>query len=222
MVAFAMPQGVTGDLTVTGQVTVNGQPAVSSSTVTSGAVITTARASSAVVSLGKLGRVEIQEGSSVTLRFSDNSITASLEQGPASDSGSCDMAKVRIASSAGIATTVTTKHGTVISDASQADNFTVSTECSQAHVDTTSGVVTLREGSSDKRVAAGSSAAAGNPNQTGCKPCLRPNSGPQPAIGNWPWLLLLAAGAAGVGIWLSTRDNDNDIGGTSTIASPSR
>jgi hypothetical protein len=222
MVAFAMPQGVTGSLTATGQVTVNGQPAVSNSTVTSGAVITTAKASSAVVSLGKVGRVEIQEGSSVTLRFSDNSITASLEQGPASDSGGCDMAKIRIASSAGVAATVTTKHGTVISDSSQADNFTVSTECSQAHVDTVSGVVTLREGSSDKRVAAGSSAAAGNLNQTGCKPCLRPNSGPQPAIGNWPWLLLLAAGAAGVGIWLSTRDNNNDIGGSSVIASPSR
>ena len=57
MVAFAMPQGVTGDLVVTGQVTVNGQPAVSNSTLTSGAVITTAKASSAVVSLGKLGRV---------------------------------------------------------------------------------------------------------------------------------------------------------------------
>jgi len=222
MVAFAMPQGVTGDITVTGQVTVNGQPAVSNSTITSGAVISTAQRSSAVVSLGKLGRVEIQEGSTVTLRFSDNSITASLDKSSAADAAGCDVARIRVASSAGTAATVTTKHATVMADAGQADTFAVGLECAQTHVDATSGSVTMREGSSDKRVAAGSSASTAATAQTGCKPCMRPNSGPQPAIGNWPWLLLLAAGAAGVGIWLSTRDSDNDIGGGSVIASPSR
>src|SRR5688572_11077667 len=74
MVAFALPKDVTGEITVSGQVTVNGQAVVSNTTIVSGAVIVTAPGSSATVSLGNLGRVEILEGSSMTLRFSDNSI----------------------------------------------------------------------------------------------------------------------------------------------------
>src|SRR5688572_17912280 len=81
MAAFAVAKDVSGEITVTGQVTVNGQPAVSGSTILSGAVVTTAKGSSAVVSLGKLGRMEILEDSSSTLRFSDTGIVAVVDQG---------------------------------------------------------------------------------------------------------------------------------------------
>lgn len=212
MVAFAIPAATTGEITVTGQVTVNGQPAISNSTIVSGATITTAQGSSAVVSLGKLGRVEIQESSNLSLTFSDNSIITMLDAG-----------KTRIASNTGVATTATTKNATFIGDSAQADNYVIEVECSHSHIDTIAGSVMMREGSSDKNVAAGSTAVAGNLVQTGCKPCLRPNSAPGPAIAGGLWLLLAAAGAAGVAIYFGTRgDSGRNAGGSVVVVSPSR
>jgi hypothetical protein len=211
MVALAMPVDNSGEITVNGQVTVNGQQAVSNSTVLSGAVIATSAGSSAVVSLGKLGRVEILADSNMTLNFTDSSIVAVLSSG-----------KARVSNSAGTAATVTTKDTTVVADSSQADNFLVEVECSHTHVDTTTGVVSMRIGSSDKQVAAGSSAVAGNLVQQGCAPCLRPNSTPPTAIAGMPWLLLLAAGAAGIGIWLGTQGDDTSFNGGVNVISPTR
>lgn len=210
MAAYALPIDIAGEITVSGQVTVNGQSAVSNSTILSGAIITTAAGSSAVVSLGKLGRVEILEDSNMTLRFSENNIVASLAEG-----------KIRVSNPAGVASTVTTSHATIIADAGQADNYLVQAECSHTHVDTTTGVVTMREGSNDKQVVAGTSAMAGNLVQTGCKPCLRPNSAPETAIAGWPWLILIAAGVAGVGIFLGG-GGDGGGDGTGVIVSPTR
>lgn len=212
MAAFALPVDIAGEITVIGDVTVNGQPAVSNSTIMSGAVITTAKGSSAVVSLGKLGRVEILESTGMTLRFSENSIVAMI-----SDEG-----KARISNSAGVATTVTTKHATVIADSTQADNFLVEVECSHTHVDTTAGIVTMREGAGDKRIAAGTSATAGNMQQAGCKPCLRPDSAPQANTTGWPWLILVAAGIAGAAIYFGTKKGDTNFDGTAIIISPTR
>lgn len=211
MAAFALPIDVSGEITVTGQVTVNGQSAVSGSTILSGAVITTAKGSSAVVSLGKLGRVEVLEDSSSTLRFSETGIVAMVDQG-----------RVRVSNSSGIATTVTTKNATIIGDSGQANNFLVEAECSHTHVDTASGVVTMREGSTDKQVVAGTTAVAGNLTQTGCVPCLRPDSAPPTAVTGMPWLILIAAGAAAAGIYLGTRSGDTNLDGSVNIVSPTR
>jgi len=211
MVAFALPVGQTGEITVIGQVTVNGQPAVSNSTVLSGAVIAAGSGSSAVVSLGKLGRVEVLADSNVTLIFSEGSIVATLAEG-----------QTRVSTTAGVAATVTTRDATVIADSSQADNFLVQVECSHTHVETTTGLVTMKMGSTDKQVAAGTSAVAGNLQSKTCPPCLRPNSTPGPAIAGLPWLLLLAAGGAGIGIFLATQGDDDTTGGGGPIISPNR
>lgn len=215
MVAFAAPKDVSGEITVTGQVTVNGQSAVSDSTIVSGSVITTGADSSAVISLGKLGRIELLADSNFTLRFTDNSITGVLSQG-----------KARISNSVGIATSVATNDATVIADAGQANNFALEVECSHTHVDTLSGLVTLRSGNSDKQVAAGTSATAGNLSQTGCKPCLRPNSGPTTpvlgiGIGALAAILIGAGAGIGAAILLGGQ-TDVTIGGGTTIVSPVR
>ena len=112
-VAFAAPINMAGEITVSGQVTVNGQSAVSNATILSGSSIVTGADSTAIVSLGKTGRIEVLANSSLTLNFSDNSIIGILNDG-----------KARIANSAGVATTVTTKNATVIADAGQANNYT--------------------------------------------------------------------------------------------------
>lgn len=215
MVALAAPGDITGEITVTGQVTVNGQAAVSNSTIASGATVNTAKGSSAVVSLGKLGRVEITEDSGMTLKFSEGTLVAMMSAG-----------KARFMSNAGVSTTVTTKHATILGDTGQTNSFMVETECSHTHVDTASGLVTMREGTSDKQVAAGTSATAGNLSQTGCPPCMRPGSGapvPIAGIGTAGLVLILlgAAGAAGAAILLG-HDNDITTGGGTVILSPVR
>jgi hypothetical protein len=210
MAALAVPANDTGEITVVGQVTVNGQIAVSNTTILSGSTIVTGPDSSATVSLGKTGRVEVLDNSSLVLNFSPSGIVAIVSSG-----------KVRVANAAGVPATVTTKNATVIADAGQANNFLVEAECSHSHVDTTSGLVTMREGSTDRQVAAGTSATAGNLSQTGCEPCLRPDSAPPVAIAGWPWLLLLGAGVAGAAILLG-RKSSTEIDGGTIIVSPVR
>ena len=209
MVALAVPNESAGEITVSGQVSVNGQAAVSNSTILSGSTIVTGAGSSATVSLGKTGRIEILEDSSLSLRFSDNSIVGIVAQG-----------KVRVANSAGVATTFTTKDATVIADAGQADTFLVEVECSHTQVDASTGIVTMREGTNDKQVVAGTTAVAGNLSQTGCKPCMRPNSAP-PIRTAFPWWLVLV-GAAGLAVLIGTSHDDPTPGCCTIVVSPVR
>jgi len=210
MVALAVPRDVTAEITITGQVTVNGQAAISNSTIVSGSTIVTSANSSAVISLGKTGRIEVLEDSNLVLNFSASGIVGILSSG-----------KARVSNAPGVAATITTKDATVIADAGQADTFLVEVKCSHSHVDTATGIVTMREGASDRQVAAGTSATAGNLSQTGCKPCLRPNSAPPVPIGGW-WVWLAAGGAAAVVVFLGLKNPDVHIGGHSVVVSPIR
>lgn len=214
MVALASAKDMTGEITVSGSVTVNGQSVASGSTIVSGSIIVTAANSTATINLGKVGRIEIPAGSNLTLKFTETSITGILSEG-----------KVRVNNNAGIATTITTKDGIAMADAGQANNFTVEVECSHSHVDTISGLVTLRIGTSDKQVAAGTDAVAGNLTQTGCKPCYKanPNPGVFP-VASHSWLapLLIAAAGGGVAAFLLSNNDSGDIGGSVPVVSATR
>jgi hypothetical protein len=93
----ARAQEPMGQLTVTGKVRVNGQPAATGDIVSSGSTVETAKGSSAVVSLGKLGRVEALPETRMKLRYDDSSISILLDTG-----------SVRVATGPGVAATVTT------------------------------------------------------------------------------------------------------------------
>lgn len=210
MVALAATGDVTGEITVTGDVSVNGQKVVSGSTIVSGSIIATGENSTATISLGKNGRIELSAKSNFTLKFSDTGITGILSEG-----------KVRVSNSAGVATTVTTKDAAVIADTGQANSFLVQVECSHTHVDSFSGLVTMRSGNTDKQVAAGTDAVAGNLSQQGCQPCLRPGPGvPVASIGTLPLVAILLAAAGGIGtaIFFGTQSDTTTGGGVVVVS----
>lgn len=69
-------------LTTTGVVTVNGTSASTGATILTGSTIETpAATSSAVVSIGKLGRVEMLPSTKIELRFEANSVSIALFAG---------------------------------------------------------------------------------------------------------------------------------------------
>ncbi len=212
--------GDTAVITTTGgAVTVNGQPAVSNSTIGSDSTITTGENSTALISMGSNGKVELMPNSSITLKFSDNSFVAMMASG-----------KVRVMNSAGISSTVTTKSATVVGDTGQANSFTVDVgcgdiaKCSATFVETMNGLVTLRNGNSVKQVAAGADASSGNTSQTGCKPCFRPGSAPEtPTLGlSGGAIAAILAAAAGVAVaaFLLAGDNDVRLEGGGVVISP--
>jgi hypothetical protein len=215
MVGFASPQqgqtGPTGDLSVVGEVSVNGTSAISGATVFSDSTVTTAKGSSAVVSLGKLGRVEVLPESSLKLSFTETGVSGMLESG-----------RVRVSSSTGIAATITTKDGAAIADANQPNVFMVDVECGNTVVSTQSGRVELRAGTSVKQIAAGAQDTAGQ-----ATPGTRCTRFQQPEMhglssGALAALLLAAGGAIAAAIFAATRNNDFNFGGNPIVISPTR
>jgi ferric-dicitrate binding protein FerR (iron transport regulator) len=143
------PQSSAKLIKVEGTVTVNGTSAISGATVFSDSTITTAARSSAVVSLGKLGRVEVLPDSTMKLSFNDSSMSLAM----------LDAGRVRVSSSSG--TSVTTKDGSISANGDKRSEFTVDTSCGNTVVAVSKGTVELRAGSTVKQIAAGSQDTAG-------------------------------------------------------------
>jgi len=217
MVVLATPgqtgqTGPSGELSVSGQVTVNGQNAISGATVLSDSTVTTAKGSSAVVSLGKLGRVELMPESSLKLNFTETGLTGTLSAG-----------RVRVSSSASTSAVISTTDGSAIADNSQANVFTVDVECGNTVVATQTGKVELRAGSTTKQVAAGQDATAGTA-QPGTRCTRLKTEGMKGLSGGALAALLLAAGGAIAAALFAARSNNNDLnfGGTVTVVSPTK
>lgn len=212
MVALAAPQqGQTGDLSVVGEVTVNGTNAISGATVFSDSSVVTGQNSSAVVSLGKLGRVELLPNSSLRLSFTESSVAGTLESG-----------RVRLSTSSGVNAIVTTKDGQTVADSNQPNVFTVDVECGNTVVNTASGRVELRAGDTVKQIAAGSQDMVGQ--TTPGTRCARFTQPEMRGLGGGALAaLLLAVGGAVAAAILAARDSDDfSFGGTPIVISPSR
>ncbi len=205
--------GPSGELSVSGQVTVNGQSAISGATVFSDSTITTAPNSSAVVSLGKLGRVELLPGSSARINFTDASVTVALDAG-----------RVRVSSPAGVSASVVTHDGTAVADNAQADSFTVDVECGNTIVATQVGNVQLRAGGNAKQIAAGQTGDAGTAQPgTRCTRLRREDTFGKLSGGALAALLLAAGGAIAAAI-IAARNSNNDLnfGGSVVVVSPTK
>lgn len=146
-------------LQIQGQVSVNGAPAISGAIVSSDSTVTTAARSSAVVSLGKLGRVEVLPQSTMKLIFGDENVSLGL----------LDQGRVRLSSSSNVTTKATTRDGEVISTGNQRNEFIVDTSCGNTFVSVKKGTVELRAGSTVKQIAAGNQDSAGTATP-GCTP----------------------------------------------------
>jgi len=214
MIALATPgqKAASGELSASGQVTVNGQSAISGATVFSDSTVTTAKGSSAVVSLGKLGRVELMPDTSVKLSFSNSSVSAMLDSG-----------RVRLSTPAGVSATVTTRDGVVIADAVEAAAFMVDVECGNTIVATQSGKVQLRAGDKTTQIAAGSQDTAGTAQPgTRCTRLMKAPGFGGLSGGALAALLLAAGGAIGTAILVTTHNDDLTFGGTVVVVSPTK
>lgn len=217
MVVLASPglqgqTGPSGELSVSGQVTVNGQSAISGATVFSDSTIVTAPNSSANISLGKLGRVELMPSSSMKLSFNESGISGTLDAG-----------RARISTSAGISANIATKDGAVVADNAQANSFSIDTECGNTIVATQAGRVELRSGSQVKPIAAGSQDTAGTAQPgTRCTRLTRPDTFGHLGGGALAALLLAAGGAIAAAILASRQNNDLNFGGTVIEVSPTK
>ncbi len=148
-----------GSIAANHVVTVNGTNANSGATVFSDSTVTTAKGSSAVVSLGKLGRVEVYPDSTAQLSFTDTSITVSM----------LSAGRVRVSSSSGVNATTSTPDGQIVSQGDERNEFIVDTTCGNTFVAVLHGRVELRAGSTVKQIAAGGQDTAGV-GRPGCTP----------------------------------------------------
>ena len=206
MLTLATTGARSGELSVIGDVSVNGQKVTSGGTIFSGSAIVTARESSATVSLGKLGRIELSASTSLRLTFVDNAIVGLLDSG-----------RARVSTPAGVSVNLTTKDGSVVVDGKQATAFTVNTQNGNTVVATEAGIAELKSGATVTHIAAGESGVAGTPQ------AKKDDDDGHKLSGGALFALLAATGGAVAAIIYATRHgNDLNFGGTVNVVSPTK
>lgn len=190
-----------GELTASGEVTVDGARAISGATVFSDTTISTAQNSSAIVSLGQLGRVELMPGSTLRLSFTDDGVTGTLDAG-----------RVRVSKMQNASANITTRDASAMAGATEMAMFTVDVECGNTHVSTQNGRVEVRTGNETRQIAAGQDTMAGQM-QPGVR-CSRLERAGLRGIGGGALagLLLAAAGAIAAAIYATTTGSDIEVG----------
>jgi hypothetical protein len=200
LTVIALPVPVAAELSASGQVTIDGQPAISGASVFSGSVITTGVNSSALVTIAGLGKLELAQNTSLHLNFTGGGISATLDAG-----------KVRAATPVGVSIVISTADGSAVADPASANAFAVDLECGM-RLATESGLVSLRFGSVDQRVAAGKDMTVPGQTSAGTR-CTKVGTAPQFGSlhgANLAALLLAAAGAI-IGAVIAGGNHNNDV-----------
>ncbi len=156
-------QGPLPIIQVTGKVRVNGGEVETNTVIFSGVTIQTAPVnSSAVLGLGKLGRVELYENTEIKIDFSDTRMVILLMK----------PGKIRVSTPPGIGATIRSAEIQAIVDKAEQNEFTLQTTCSTVTVETKSGKVILGVGGTAlvvKRINAGSVETVDTPKSVTCK-----------------------------------------------------
>jgi uncharacterized membrane protein YgcG len=108
-----------GQLTVNGNVTVNGKKAITGSTIFNDSRLSVMCASgnSAIVNLGRLGRIQLSPGTDMVIRFSDGLISGELVNG-----------KAIVNYAAGVKVSINTPEGVAAADGKEASALAVNTQ----------------------------------------------------------------------------------------------
>jgi hypothetical protein len=157
-VAAQEPTVPAGQQIVSGKIKVNGKSVAPGFTIASDSMVETAKGSSAVVSLGKLGRVEVLPDSRMKITFDSNSMTIAVESGGA-----------RILKSEGATAKVTTRDGEIVASTPLAASFTVDTVCGDTVVNAEDATVELHANNEVQMILPGSKRATGKAIRR-CKP----------------------------------------------------
>ena len=151
------PEEQVGLLTVTGTVKVDGKPAATGDIVAAGSEVSTATGSSAVVSLGRLGRIEALPSTTMKLRYDVHTTShASASIAILLSDGSIKVS----AAKEGMVNVETNQSATRASLGAE-KVFTVDKTCGITLVSVAEGKVELRFGHTVKQIAAGGQDTAG-------------------------------------------------------------
>jgi hypothetical protein len=118
-----------------GEVNINGDPSASGTSLFPGSIVATESSSTAVISLGALGRIELLPITKLKLDFGVNAITCELISGTA-----------RVSAANGVTATVSTKDGLLSSDARELSMFSV-TVTDSTSFSRSAGILKLKDGS---------------------------------------------------------------------------
>jgi len=118
-----------------GELNINGDPSASGTSVFPGSIVATGSNSTAVISLGVLGRIEILPITKLKLDFGENAITCELISGTA-----------RVSAAKGVTATVSTKDGLITSDARELSMFSV-TVTDSTSFSRSAGILKPKDGS---------------------------------------------------------------------------
>jgi ferric-dicitrate binding protein FerR (iron transport regulator) len=151
------PEEQVGLLTVNGTVRVNGKPAATGDIVAAGSEVQTATGSSAVVSLGKLGRIEALPSTTMKLRYDIHTTShASASIAILLGDGS-----IKVSAAKEGMVNVETRDTATRASLGAEKVFTVDKTCGNTLVSVAEGKVELRFGHTVKQIAAGGQDTAG-------------------------------------------------------------